>query len=603
MTVIPHQFIAPGVPRQGRQPAAAALAPRRPLAARVGAWLWHNNLWIVALLLIAAAGWAVKGHGVRGKITKWMKTEAPAEAYVIAVTGSRPNEGAFEVPLDGVVSCDLKLANGGIDPKSINPRSVMLVRTADQKQVAAAVKLTGDRQITLRPDKPLAPATNYTFVVTGGVRHRSGATVVPHAFSFTTVNEQDPTIRFEKVALPTATGTGFTCVTMGPDGKLWAGTDDGRFFVFPIEPDGTLGAPRIITSLHKHNNGPRLMIGFCFDPRSTPMHPIVWASNSAFTFNNAPDFSGKLTRLAGPDLEDVGDVVVNLPRSIRDHMNNQPAVGPDGAIYFPQGSSSSFGAPDEIWGMRIEHLLTSAILRVDPRRVTPGKPLDALTPDVGGHYDPRAIDAPLTLYATGVRNAYDLVWHSNGHLYVPTNGSSAGGHTPAGGGAKPIRNVSIAEDDWLFRIAPGMFHGHPNPFQGHHVLNGGNPTAGYDFAEVPQYPVGTKPDPKFVPAAHDFGKHVSPNGIIEYRGEAFGGRLHRRLMVCRYNVGSDIIVLTLDKHGNVVREQFGLPGLSELTNPLDLTEDQRTGNLYVSEYGAMRLTLLRPVNNPYANAE
>ena len=37
----------------------------------------------------------------------------------------------------------------------------------------------------------------------------------------------------------------------------------------------------------------------------------------------------------------------------------------------------------------------------------------------GGTYDPYAAGAPLTLYATGVRNAFDLVWHSNGHLYAP----------------------------------------------------------------------------------------------------------------------------------------------------------------------------------------
>ena len=42
-------------------------------------------------------------------------------------------------------------------------------------------------------------------------------------------------------------------------------------------------------------------------------------------------------------------------------------------------------------------------------------------------YDPFAEDAVVKIFATGVRNAYDLVWHSNGQLYVPTNGSAAGG--------------------------------------------------------------------------------------------------------------------------------------------------------------------------------
>lgn len=581
-----------------------AASSSRALPARIAGSLWQHNLWIVALVMLAGAGSLVKGHGIRGKVAKFVEAETKPESYVIQVTGGRPTEGAFEVPLDAVVSCDLKLPNPGIDEKTLSAQNVMLVRTSDQKLIPATVKLVNGKQITLRPNRPLAKSTNYTFTVTGGVKHRSGASVVPYAFSFTTINEPDGTIRFEKVALPTATGTGFTCVKIGPDGKLWGGSDDGRFFLFPIEADGTLGKPTILTSLHKLNNGPRLMTGFCFDPASTPAYPIVWASNNAFTFNNAPDFSGKITRLAGPNLEDAGDVIVGLPRSIRDHMTNQPNFGPDGALYFPQGSSSSFGAPDEIWGMRIEHLLNATILRLDTRRVRPGMPVDVLTADVGGHYDPKAVDAPLTIYATGVRNAYDCCWHSNGHLYVPTNGSSAGGHTPAGGGAvAPIHDISIAEDDWLFKIAPGKFHGHPNPFQGHYILNGGNPTAGYDWAEVPQYPVGTKPDPDYVPACYDFGKHVSANGVIEYRSSAFDGKLRGRLMVCRYNVGSDVIVLTLDKNGNVTGEQFGIAGLNELTNPLDIAEDSRSGNLYISEYGAMRITLCRPVVTPYANAE
>ncbi len=43
--------------------------------------------------------------------------------------------------------------------------------------------------------------------------------------------------------------------------------------------------------------------------------------------------------------------------------------------------------------------------------------------EAGGSYDPYDPGAALTIYATGVRNAYDLLWHSNGRLYVPVNGS------------------------------------------------------------------------------------------------------------------------------------------------------------------------------------
>src|SRR5207302_2103475 len=71
------------------------------------------------------------------------------------------------------------------------------------------------------------------------------------------------------------------------------------------------------------------------------------------------------------------------------------------------------------------------ILRLNVSEITPGQPLDARTPDGGGAYNPFATGAPLTIYATGVRNAFSLLWTNDGVLYAPTNGSSAGGNTPA----------------------------------------------------------------------------------------------------------------------------------------------------------------------------
>src|SRR6185369_14774086 len=153
-------------------------------------------------------------------------------------------------------------------------------------------------------------------------------------------------------------------------------------------------------------------------------------------------------------------------------------------LYIPQGSNTAYGAPDSNWGNRPERLLSASILRLDVSALTPGRPIDARTPDGGGSYNPSLPGSPLTIYASGVRLAYDMVWTSDGDLYVPTNGSSAGGNAP---GAPTLSNIPISEDDWLFRIAGGKYYGHPNPQQGHSILNGSNPTAGYDFAEVVQY--------------------------------------------------------------------------------------------------------------------
>ena len=402
----------------------------------------------------------------------------------------------------------------------------------------------------------------------------------------------DPAIHFKSVPLPTATNVGFTCVKIGPDGRLYAAADDGRIFRFVIRDDGTLEAPTIIDSLQTAEGGKRLLLGFCFDPAATAENPILWATHSYYAFLEVPDWTGAVSRLRGKNLETVEDVVVHLPRSFKDHSTNQPAFGPDRALYVPQGSESSSGGPDDVWGNRPEHLLSASILRLDVNQVTPGHPIDVLTPDGNGSYDPYARNAPLTIYAGGLRNPYSLVWHHNGHLYVPVNGASNGGNTPAGNGVPALINLPDAEDDWLFKITPGKYYGHPNPQQHHFVLNGGNPDGQKRYNEVPQYPVGILPDSDYEQPALDFGQHCSADGIIEYRGNFFAGRLDGTLMVCRYNAGSDILCVDLDSAGNVTGERTAA-GLTGLSSPLALTEDLRNGNVYVAEYLAHRITLLR----------
>jgi glucose/arabinose dehydrogenase len=572
--------------------AAVAVKQRRFTIGRVA----------MAAVLLTGAGAFLRGSGVK----TWLASHVwPARHPVIrlispTVSQSRPTDGEDNVLPESPITINLNLPNGKLDKTTLLPANVALVSEEDGVPVLTTISAsTGGGTITLQPETALSPNTPYALRISAGLKDSQGMPVAAYSASFTTASagqKPDPAIRFEKVRLADTAGVPFTCVEIGPDHKLYASADDGRIFRFDINADGTLASVELIKSLQEAAGGRRLVTGFCFDPASTAPAPVLWVSHGFFAFENAPDWTGKITRMSGPGLTIVQDVVINLPRSYRDHLTNQPSFGPDGALYFPQGSSSAYGSPDATWGNRPEHLLNATVLRLDVSRVTPGQPIDVRTKDAGGLYDPYAPGAPLTIYATGVRNAFDLVWHSNGHLYVPTNGSSPGGNTPAGAGAPGLNNLPVSEDDWLFNITPGKYYGHPNPVQGHFVLNGGNPLGQSKLpGRVPQYPPGTNPDPQWEPAAYVFGKHVSSNGVIEYRGNAFGGALDHKLMVCRYNVGSDIIVLSLDAAGNVSQAVTGITGMSNFANPLDLIEDVPSGNLYVAEYGGRRITLLRPI--------
>ncbi|MDB5304620.1 MAG: hypothetical protein JWM97_2169 [Phycisphaerales bacterium] len=551
-----------------------------------------------------------------------------------SVTTVDPANGQVNVLRNASVTANLSVPNAPLDKTTITTANVTLTNNADSSMVPAVVNTTGAFDaIILTPSSVLAANTSYTFTITSGVKDKTGVSMVPFSSTFTTGNQggtPDTNLGFTQVTLPTAQGNAFTCVRIGPDGLLYASTEDGRILRWTINADGTLGASQTITSLQTANGGNRLLTGFAFDPNSTASNVVLWASNSFFALSgatNGADLTGKITVLSGPNLATVQDAITGLPRSVADHSTEQPTFGPDGALYFCQGADNALGAPDPTWGNRADHLLSAAILRLDTTKINLNSgPLNVLTPDVGGSYNPFAANAPLTLYATGVRNTFNLLFDANGNLGAPNNGSSAGGNTPAGtaGSAGQINgtridtghpyagpnvpaltNVQQVEEDFLYKIVKGGYYGHPDPARGEYVLDGGNPLTGGSPSEViTAYPAGTNPDPNYRGAAFVLGLHRSPNGIIQYSGNAFNGILNGKLLITEYSAGNDIAVLTLDQNGNVVAEDRNVPGFSGFNEPVNLTQDPATGNIYVSELGAQKITLLRPTTPaPPANLQ
>ncbi|WP_433718441.1 Ig-like domain-containing protein [Actinoplanes sp. CA-051413] len=548
--------------------------------------------------------------GTNTKLNYVDVASVPGAGAIPGVRTSTPANGATGVSPTGSVVEDLVLPNGGVDQATLTSATVTLTRVSDGVAVPAnAITSGGGDVVNLSPTAALAANTAYRFGLTAGVKDVSGRAFTPYSIVFTTGAGTGPggPAAFDKV-VGVATGASFTTVVEGPGNRLYAGTLDGRIFRFPINADGTLGTATIITAVRDNAAAlalpgapARTVIGMAFDPAGN-----LWVTdNYEFTGPlNVPDWSGRIGRLSGTDLGTYTPVVVNLPRSVKDHETNSLAFGPDGALYVSQGANNAMGAPDSTWGNRPEQLLSAAVLRLDPAAFT-GTPINVKTAD-GGSYNPYAAGAPVTLHATGVRNAYDLVWHRNGHLYAPTNGSAAGGNTPATPAPLPascarrgytgptvpaLTSVPTAETDYVFDVKAGRYYGHPNPQRCEWVLAGGNPTAGTDPFQVGAYPAGTLPDPNFdLAGTYDAGLHASANGAIEYRGGALDGKL----LVVRYSAGQDIETFDVAANGTLSNRTTGITGLTGFSQPLDVTQDVSTGNLYVTELGASRITLLKP---------
>jgi glucose/arabinose dehydrogenase len=530
-----------------------------------------------------------------------------------------PVSGAVNALRDGPITAEVNLVAGAINHVTVTSDNAKLFRSSDNVLIPSSANTSGGGDVVvIQPATALAATTGYRYEFTDGLQDVNGTPFLPASGYFTTGTAlaSGTSQIFDPISLGTqASGYNFTTLAMGPDGSLYAGTLTGEILRFPINTDGTLGARQLITSVIAHNGGvAQAIIGMVFDPAATSSNPILWITANDRALTGAQDWSGKIARLSGADLETVVSYVVGLPRAALDHMSNSLAWGPDGALYLSQGSRSANGGYDNTW-QGDERLLSASVLRIQTSAIT-APPLDVKTEE-GGTYNPSAAGAPVTLYATGIRNAYDLVWHSNGSLYVSGNGSASGGHAPAtpsplpaacqaridqpvfgsytGPSVPAIGVNATAQVDMLYRVEAGRYYGHPNPKRCEWVLNGGNPTSGTDLLEEPQYPVGTLPDRNWQAPAFDYGEHFSPNGIIEYRNGRFAGAMQGKMLVVRYSGGKDILVLTVNPatkaiSGSQVLNTAGV----KFGDPLDLVENTANGYLYLAEYAGRKITLLRP---------
>ncbi|RDC66045.1 malectin domain-containing carbohydrate-binding protein [Adhaeribacter pallidiroseus] len=561
------------------------------------------------------------------------------QPYVISST---PANGATNVSVNtsSIAANNLYVPEvsgfkGGVDNTTLNAASVKVLKVAGSttSEIQGVIQGTGGGDaISFSPTYALEPNTTYKFVITDAVKSYSGAAFLPYQATFTTGSVAAPTgsnsIEFAKQTIPGTTGKKYTSLTFGPDGRFYALRLDGVIERYNVNREtGMLSGAVEITSLVE-KRGARSAVGLAFDPAATASNLVAWVSHCSAGLTNAPEFDGNLSRLSGMDLGSEELMVTKLPRSQKDHLVNNIVFGPDKALYFCQGSNSSMGNYDGTW-QRDESLLAGSVLRLDLTKLAGiTLPLDVRTTAnlnvinaapannirmSDGTYNPYATNSPLTIYASGVRNAYDLLWHTNGQLYVPTNGSAAGGNSPASvpgtrrpngtfynGPAIPATSGVQVQPDWLFRVNPLKpvgFFGHPNPLRGEYVAHRG-------YIDNPKYPSTISPDANYRGAAFSFELNKSPNGVIEYKSNNFGGALKGKILVCRFSGGSDIIVLepgsmvkdpsvnsatANDKIYDIVNSQTGsgtngITGLGGFVNPLDLTEDVQTGNLYVIEY-------------------
>lgn len=378
----------------------------------------------------------------------------------------------------------------------------------------------------------------------------------------------------------------------------------------------------------------------------TADNPVLYISSSdprigTFSDTNLDTNSGVVTRITwtGTEWEAV-DIIRGLPRSEENHSPNGMVLSPDGTkLYLAVGGNTNNGAASSFFSNTSEYALSGTVLEIDLNDIN-SRPI--LTDPTGGQngtsrqyiYDLPTLDdpsvandgtqedgngldvagpwggndgfnqsilpsdAPLRIYADGLRNHYDLVITDDGNLYTVDNGSNTdlggnpldanGNPTDATGASEATNtpnNGGEGDPEPLFLLEDGGYYGHPNPVRSNQDLawvvydDNGNPDPSLtpnsapnvsdlvpaavniqdgfvidpskftgDAARLSQSGIRVERSSELSNALMTLGS--SSNGLVEYTGDAFDGALQGALVVTQFN--GNVTLLNINDAGTAL---------------------------------------------------
>jgi hypothetical protein len=262
----------------------------------------------------------------------------------------------------------------------------------------------------------------------------------------------------------------------GPDGKLYVASLDGRITALEFDEDYQLSS-RVtypgVSGLPSHDT-----LSLAIDPYDPPSPLRLYVGhghhfvNDGGTPNGPSPYTGQISVLSGPDFAAPIPLITGLPVSNHDHAINGIAFDDDGDLFISVGSMTNAGVLDSHMGGLPESPLSAAVLKA--RLSKPGFS-GAITytetatglPNAdqrSGELVDVAPGANVALHASGLRNAYGLVYTTRGQLYATDNGPNAGFGAASTG--MTTASADPQEDDELDLIEWGNYYGSPNRSRG-----------------------------------------------------------------------------------------------------------------------------------------
>lgn len=313
----------------------------------------------------------------------------------------------------------------------------------------------------------------------------------------------------------------------------------GRLFVATL-------SGKILILLDNNDDGLLDQIKTYASGITQPLGIEFLADGDLFATSNRFGGAGRIMRLRDRDGDDVAEEITTLIDGLPsegDHQTDRLKFGPDGLLYFGQGSSTDNGVPQS--GRPPERQFNATILRT-------------------------RIDNPaIELYATGLRNPFGMAFHpENGELFSTDGGS---GEICQSGDCGGLDLAPLEEINWIVA------------------------SANYGFPQCEGSPISGNPGCQGVRGPLiQYPQHLTPTSIAFYTGPQ-AGEFKNQMLITLFknlanerNLGGDLRRLKLEGSAatgfQVLEDEFiaRFDPIDPFDGPVETAVDPISGDIYVA---------------------